>query len=116
MDEIDGREHAHHGAERHRERLVPLVRGHPGARPQLTANGYLLASKMATLPPAKVARVLDAAWPTWLNWHTTDAQLAGALGIRAPSITVPALPTKHKPGVRIVQPTGPIPISPVCTS
>jgi len=90
--------------------------GYISSGPQLTANGYLLAAKMAALPAAKVARVLDSAWPTWLNWRTTDAQLARALGIRAPDITVPAPPKKPRPGVTFVEPTGPIPVTPICAS
>jgi hypothetical protein len=84
--------------------------------PQLTYNGYLLASKMVDLPPAKVARVLDGEWSTWLNWRTTDAQLASALGIQAPNINVPPPPTNPRPGVRTANPSGPIPIARVCTS
>jgi hypothetical protein len=61
-----------------------------GAGPQTTAAGYLLAQAMTTLPEQKVAHVLRQAWGSWLNWHTTDAQLAAALGIRMPS--PPALP------------------------
>ena len=57
----------------------------PPSAPQTTAAGYLLASAMTRLPEPKVIRILSGGWATWLNWHTTDAQLAAALGIRAPS-------------------------------
>ena len=60
--------------------------------PQTTVAGLLLAKAMASLPEGKVERVLGASWPTWLNWHTTDAQLAAALGIPMPSVPVPASP------------------------
>jgi hypothetical protein len=63
----------------------------PGAGPQMTAAGYVLASAMAGLPQQKVSHVLASAWASWLNWHTTDAQLVAALGIPMPS--VPAVPT-----------------------
>jgi hypothetical protein len=76
--------------------------------PQTTAAGYLLAQAMTGLPEGKVKSVLAAAWPTWLNWHTTDAQLAAALGIPMPS--VPTLP--GPPGADL----GAQPQHPVCTS
>jgi hypothetical protein len=79
-----------------------------GAMPQLTAAGYLLANAMTNLPEQKVSQVLDSAWGTWLNRHTTDAQLATALGIPMPS--VPDLPAPP-PGSAIV----PGPQNPVCT-
>jgi hypothetical protein len=75
--------------------------------PQNTEAGYLLARAMTTLPEPKVARVLAADWATWLNWHTTDAQLAAALGIKMPGVPRPPLLG-----------TGPIgngPENPVCT-
>jgi hypothetical protein len=80
----------------------------PSAAPQTTAAGYLLAHAMTTLPEQKVARVLTDAWGTWVNWHTTDAQLAAALGIAMPS--VPALP----PGMTGPGPSGPQ--NPLCTT
>jgi hypothetical protein len=76
--------------------------------PQLTEAGYLLAKAMTSLPEQKVSQVLRGAWASWLNEHTTDAQLAAALGIRMP--TVPQLPS---PGPGSGQPG---PQSPVCTS
>jgi hypothetical protein len=54
--------------------------------------GLLLAKAMASLPAGKVERVLGASWPAWLNWQTTDEQLAAALGIPMPGVPVPALP------------------------
>ena len=57
-----------------------------GIMPQLTAAGYLLANAMTSLPEQKVSQVLDSAWATWLNRHTTDAQLATALGVPMPSV------------------------------
>lgn len=59
----------------------------PGGGPQTTAAGYLLASAMTSLPPHKVSRVVADEWGRWLNWHTTDAQLAAALGLRMPSVS-----------------------------
>jgi hypothetical protein len=58
---------------------------------QTTAAGYLLADAMTGLPAARVAAVLRESWERWLNWRSTDAQLAAALGIPMPS--VPALPS-----------------------
>ena len=85
-----------------------------GVVPQFTAAGYVLANAMTSLPEQKVSQVLDSAWTTWLNWHTTDAQLATALGIPMP--TVPGFPVPG-PGVRIVQrDQGNAPQNPVCTS
>ena len=85
-----------------------------GVGPQLTAAGYVLANAMTSLPEQKVSQVLDSAWPTWLNWHTTDGQLATALGIPMP--TVPGFPVPG-PGVTIVQgDQGNAPQNPVCTT
>ncbi len=64
----------------------------PGLGPQTTDAGYLLAAAMTRLPEQKVARVLTDSWARWLNWHTTDAQLAAALGIPMPG--VPAATTQ----------------------
>jgi hypothetical protein len=63
-----------------------------GVLPQFTAAGYLLASAMTSLPAHTVSKVLDSAWTTWLNRHTTDARLATALGMRMPR--VPAMPAR----------------------
>jgi hypothetical protein len=84
--------------------------------PQLTDAGYLLAKAMTSLPEQKVSQVLRGAWATWLNEHTTDAQLAAALGIRMPS--VPQLPLAGPgSGQRDLKTVGqPPPQSPVCTS
>ena len=57
-----------------------------GLLPQFTAAGYELANAMTRLPAHKVSGVLDSAWAGWLNVHTTDAQLARALGIPMPSV------------------------------
>ena len=87
----------------------------PGGGPQLTAAGYLLASAMTRLPQQRVAHVLAGVWGKWLNWRTTDAQLAAALAIPMPS--VPAIPPHPSPG-RVAPgpgPEGPGPQSPVCT-
>jgi hypothetical protein len=90
----------------------------PAGVPQTTAAGYLLASAMTSLPEQEVAHVLKSAWATWLNWHTTDAQLAAALGIRMPAVPAPPVPPRTpEPGMTIVQPgPGGGPQSPVCTA
>jgi hypothetical protein len=75
--------------------------------PQTTAVGFLLAKAMTSLPEGKVESVLRAAWPTWLNWHTTDAQLAAALGIQMPKVPAPPLPPSANPAAQQQ--------SPVCT-
>jgi hypothetical protein len=82
----------------------------PGGGPQATAAGYLLASEMTRLPEQKVSRVLAGAWGSWLNWRTTDARLAAALGLPMPSVAtrVPLPPNAPGPG------SGP-PQSPLCT-
>jgi hypothetical protein len=84
----------------------------PPSAPQTTAAGYLLARAMTSLPEHKVIRILSGEWMTWLNWHTTDAQLAGALGIRAPR--PPAFPAPGTGGTTGPGPAGPQ--NPVCTS
>jgi hypothetical protein len=56
--------------------------------PQTTYVGYELAAAMARRSVGQVSRVLAGSWVRWLNWHTTDAQLASAVGIPMP--TVPA--------------------------
>jgi hypothetical protein len=78
-----------------RNTMVPTW-NYPGATvgptpagPQLTAVGYLLAKAMTSLPERKVSQVLASAWATWLNERTTDAQLAAALGIRMPTVSLP---------------------------
>jgi len=73
--------------------------------PQTTAAGYLLANAMTNLPQQQVAHVLKDAWGRWVDWHTTDAHLAAALGIPMPS--VPSLP----PGAA----NAPGPQNPLCT-
>lgn len=83
-----------------------------------TTAGYLLAHAMTGLPGQKVARVLTGAWGRWLNWHTTDAQLAAALGIPMPSVPAPPAPPRSpKPGVTNVQQgPGNGPQNPLCTA
>jgi hypothetical protein len=90
----------------------------PAGVPQTTAAGYLLASAMTSLPEQEVAHVLKSAWATWLNWHTTDAQLAAALGIRMPTVPAPPVPPRtSQPGMTIAQPgPGGGAQSPVCTA
>ena len=71
----------------------------PGGGVQDTAAGYLLANAMTSLPEQKVSHVLASAWGRWLNWHTTDAQLAAALGVPMPSVSTGApLPSGSAPG------------------
>jgi hypothetical protein len=81
--------------------------------PQTTEAGYLLANAMSRLPEKKVARVLTDGWARWVNAHTTDAQLAAALGVPVPK--VPSLP-KPRRGVRVTQVPNNGPQNPVCTS
>jgi hypothetical protein len=64
--------------------------------PQTTAGGYLLAVAMMRLPERRVNQVLQAAWAHWVNWRTTDAQLAAALGIPMPAVPQP--PGSPAPG------------------
>jgi hypothetical protein len=78
-----------------------------GGGPQDTAAGYLLADAMTRLPAQQVSRVLKNTWGRWLNWHTTDAQLAAALGIPMPRVQAPSPP----PGSA----TGSGPQNPLCT-
>jgi hypothetical protein len=91
----------------------------PGGGPQNTAAGYLLANAMTSLPAQKVSHVLNDAWATWMNWHTTDTQLAAALGIPMPSVPVPpALRPGFKPPPGATNAPGPGPQqqNPVCTT
>jgi len=85
----------------------------PGGGPQYTAAGYLLAHAMANLPEQTVRHVLMDAWGRWLNWHTTDAQLAAALGIPMPSVsTRVTLPS----GKTVTPRPGNGPQAPLCTT
>ncbi len=89
-----------------------------GPEPATTAAGYLLARAMTSLAPQKVSQVLKSAWPTWMNWHTTDAQLAAALGLRMPSVPLPPFLRpgfKPPPGATIARQPGPQPQAPLCT-
>jgi hypothetical protein len=91
----------------------------PGGGPENTAAGFLLASAMTSLPEHQVSHVLTDAWRRWLNWRTTDAQLAAALGIRMPSVPRPPSlrpGSKPQPGMSIVNQPGPQAQSPVCTA
>jgi len=75
----------------------------------------MLAKGMTNLPEQKVARVLKGNWGRWVNWRTTDAQLAAALGIPTPSLRA-VLRTLHPRGAG---PTAPPPSneqSPLCTT
>ena len=83
----------------------------PGDGPQNTAAGYLLASAMTSVPEQRVSHVLTDAWGTWLNWRTSDAQLARALGVRMPSVrSFPPGPSGGASGAASAAQ------SPVCTS
>ena len=84
----------------------------PQEAPQTTAAGYLLASAMTRLPQQKVIRILSGGWATWLDWHTTDAQLATKLGIRMPA--VPSFPPPSSGGTTVQGQGGPQ--DPLCTS
>jgi hypothetical protein len=81
--------------------------------PQTTAAGYLLAQAMTRLPTARVASVLAADWDTWTNPHTTDTQLAAALGIAMPTVPT-GLPGPH--GQVLTPPPSAIPAQPECTT
>jgi hypothetical protein len=83
----------------------------PGA--QTTAAGYLLAQAMTRLPADHVTSVLSAAWDAWTNPHTTDNQLAAALGIATPTVPT-GLTGPH--GQLLTPPPGAIPAQPECTS
>jgi hypothetical protein len=78
----------------------------PIAGPQPTAAGYLLASAMTSLPVYKVVSVLQAGWARWTDWHTTDGQLAAALGLQMPA--VPQSGGAPPPGGQL--------LNPVCTT
>jgi hypothetical protein len=82
--------------------------------PQITGAGYLLAEAMTRLPVTKVAQVLDRNWSAWTDWHSTDAQLAAALGIPLPA--VPTLNPTPAPGMRISAPLPGTPTPQVCTT
>jgi hypothetical protein len=65
--------------------------------PQTTADGYLLAKAMTILPTRHVQQILDQRWAKWLDPHTSDAELAAALGIRLPTFPIPPLVLAHPP-------------------
>ena len=85
----------------------------PGGGPQTTAAGYLLASAMTHLPQQRVSHVLTDAWGSWLNWRTTDAQLAAALAIPMPRVPALPGPSLHLPPGAT---TASGPQNPLCTS
>ena len=82
--------------------------------PQITGAGYLLAQAMTRLPTDKVTQVLDRNWSVWTDWHSTDAQLAAALGIPLPA--VPTLNPTPAPGLRVSPPLPGTPTPQVCTA
>jgi hypothetical protein len=92
-----------------RSTLVPTW-AYPGRQylvssgPPTTAAGYLLANAMTSLPEQQVAHVLKDAWGKWLNWRTTDAQLAAALGIPMPGLPASLKPLHPRRGVSIAPP------------
>jgi hypothetical protein len=73
---------------------------------QHTAVGYLLAKQMSSVPQQEISDILAGAWGSWLNWNTTDAQLAAALGISMPSLPTGSLPPQAGTG----------PQAPLCTT
>jgi hypothetical protein len=81
--------------------------------PQITGAGYLLAQAMTRLPADQVTQILDRNWTAWTDWHTTDAQLAAALGIPLP--TVPTLNPTPEPGMRVSPPLPGAPTPQTCT-
>jgi hypothetical protein len=85
-----------------------------GVPPQNTEAGYLLARAMTSLPEQRVVHVLTDGWTRWVNSRTTDAQLAGALGIPLPRVHVQHLAAgaTHVPG----NPSAGNTQNPVCTS
>ena len=82
--------------------------------PQITGAGYLLAQAMTRLPVDKVTQILDRNWTTWTDWHTTDAQLAAALGIPLPA--VPTLNPSPASGMKVSPPLPGTPTPRVCTT
>ena len=89
-----------------------------GGGVQDTAAGYLLAKEMTGLPQQRVGHVLAGAWSQWLNWRTTDAQLAAALGIPMPSASSPASSPSGPGNSPVSPPPGPGngPQASVCTT
>ena len=82
--------------------------------PQITGAGYLLAQAMTRLPTDRVTQILDRVWSLWTGVHSTDAQLAAALGIPLPA--VPTLTPTPSPGLRVSAPLPGTPTPQVCTS
>lgn len=81
--------------------------------PEITGAGYLLAQAMTKLPADKVTRVVDQRWSTWTNPHSTDAQLAAALGIALPA--TPTLVPTPGPRMKVSTAPGAAPTPRVCT-
>jgi hypothetical protein len=89
------------------------------AAPLTTAAGYLLAKAMTGVPEQQVSRVLRDGWARWVSWHTTDAQLAAALGIAMPSVPAPPPASQAPPPGSTgpnLQNNQPQPQNPVCTT
>jgi hypothetical protein len=80
--------------------------------PQVTGAGYLLAQAMTKLPVDKVTHLLDRQWSTLTDGHTTDAELAAALGIPLPA--VPTLNPTPGPRMRISSALPAAPTPQVC--
>jgi hypothetical protein len=81
--------------------------------PQTTAAGYLLAEAMTSLPTAHVASVLAADWDHLTSAHTTDTELATALGIAMPAVPSGFVGPR---GQLFTPPPDAIPSQPECTT
>jgi hypothetical protein len=81
--------------------------------PQNTAAGYLLAHAMSTLPADRVAAVLKANWHSLISPHTTDVQLAAALGIAMPAVPSGLIGPR---GNVLTPPPGSLLAQPLCTT
>jgi hypothetical protein len=82
--------------------------------PEITGAGYLLAQAMTRLSVDKVTQIIDRNWTTWTDPHTTDAQLASALGIPLPA--VPTLNPEPGPGMKVSPPVPGTATPQVCTA
>jgi hypothetical protein len=78
--------------------------------PQLTADGYLLAQAMTKLPTTRVIALLTAEWDTWISPHSTDTELAAALGIAVPAVRLVG------PSGQLITPLAPPGSQPECTT
>ncbi|MGD0985302.1 MAG: hypothetical protein ABSA65_16045 [Acidimicrobiales bacterium] len=72
-----------------------------------TRTATLLGLAMARLPPGRVELVLGANWAHWLDWRTSDATLATALGLDLPAAPVGSL-TKGQVASLAVTPAVPV--------